>query len=121
MASSLALAWEQRTTPPAARDSVGDHSVPGSRAYPNASHPSRDRVAGSPRLDLGMPGERSTQRALAWPTVRGAFTEEGLALPTPAEAARYAAFVQMPGRPVVAHTAEVIHFPRDPTQGPRSA
>jgi hypothetical protein len=65
--------------------------------------------------------ERSVDRTAAWTRVRDAFAAEGLAMPTAAEIARYAAFVLIRQRPLPYHPAEVVRFPRDPTPGPRSA
>jgi hypothetical protein len=78
--------------------------------------------AGSPAelltgLDALPPGERDK----AWAAVRGGFASIGLAMPTPVEIARYAAFVQATVAPGGGPMAEIIPFARDPAPGPRSA
>jgi hypothetical protein len=73
-------------------------------------------------LEHTMPGdERSIDRTAAWSRVRDAFAENALAMPTAAELGRYAAFVLIRERPLHRQPGEVVRFPRDPTQGPRSA
>ena len=73
-------------------------------------------------LEHTTPGdERSIDRTAAWSRVRDAFAENALAMPTAAEIARYASFVPIRERPVQRQPGEVVPFPRDPAQGPRSA
>ena len=73
-------------------------------------------------LEHTMPGdERSVHRTAAWSRVRDGFAERGLAMPTAAETARYAAFVLVRERPVSIQPGEVVRFARDATQEPRSA
>src|SRR5262249_38601138 len=74
------------------------------------------------RLEHTTPGdERSIDRFAAWSQVRESFANENLAMPTTAEIARYAAFVQIREPPTYLQPGEVVRFPRDPTSGPRSA
>jgi WD40 repeat protein len=73
-------------------------------------------------LEHTMPGdERSVHRTAAWSRVRDGFAERGLAMPTAAEIARYAAFVLVRERTVSIQPGEVVPFARDTTQEPRSA
>lgn len=68
-----------------------------------------------------LDAETIPARAQAWAEVRAAFAAEPLSLPEPHEIARYKSFVQAPGRPSPSPRADILPFPRDPTQGSRSA
>lgn len=73
-------------------------------------------------LDNASPRDWFSEKlAVAWSQVRASFSEKGLAMPTVAEFARYATFVQSKTREAQPHVADVVPFHRDPTSGPRLA
>lgn len=71
-------------------------------------------------LDNGTPREWFTDSlSNAWAKLRGAYGKASLAMPTVAEFAKYATFVQSRTRATPSHPADVV--PLHPTSGPRSA